>query len=93
MEPPYFQSRKFGIGINDGTSPLRDWRSLNGPIRYLRIGQVCREYIAEEGLTEGWRRTLREVWILKIQSARPAEVHFNLVKPECKNQNRLGQSQ
>jgi hypothetical protein len=59
----------------------------------LRISPVCNKYIAVEGLKEGWRRTLREVRIVEIPNARPAEVHFDLVKLECKNQNRLGQNQ
>jgi hypothetical protein len=54
---------------------------------------VCPKYVAVERLKKGWRRTLREVRIVEVPSAMPAEVQFSLVKLECKNQNRLAQNQ
>jgi hypothetical protein len=46
-----------------------------------------------ERLIEGWRGTLREVWIVKVTPARGAEVHFKFVKLECENEDHLGQNQ
>jgi hypothetical protein len=87
--------RKFGIGIEDKYIPLKGFAITPGsysiPMFENRPGVP--KYIAVKGLKEGWRRTLREVRVVEVPSVKPAEVHSNLVKPECKKQNRLGQNQ
>jgi hypothetical protein len=90
----YFQSRRLGIGIEDSTSPKREVAITPTLfVRYFRIGPVCLKYIAAEGLKKGWRRTLREMRIAKVQSAKPAEVYFNFAKLECGNRHHLGRNQ